>query len=198
MKRVGLTGGIGCGKSTVVAEMRRQGVSCFVADEVAARYYDDPLFVAEVAKSLRMNVCSSDGMVDKRAIADAVFHDKEKLARLNSLIHPRVMADYHRWLDNHADEDLTVFECAILYEYELDKQVDVVVTVYLDEEERMRRLALRDRVSRQELELRMRNQISAEEKMLRADYVILNYEGNPRERQVKEILNEIKLIDIHK
>lgn len=198
MKRVGLTGGIGCGKSTVVAEMRRQGVSCFVADEVAARYYDDPLFVAEVAKSLRMDVCSPDGMVDKRAIADAVFHDKEKLARLNSLVHPRVMADYHRWLDNHSDEDLTVFECAILYEYELDKQVDVVVTVYLDEKERMRRLALRDRVSRQELELRMRNQISAEEKMLRADYVILNYEGNPRERQVKEILNEIKLIDIHK
>lgn len=198
MKRVGLTGGIGCGKSTVVAEMRRQGVSCFVADEVAARYYDDPLFVAEVAKSLRMNVSSPDGMVDKRAIADAVFHDKEKLAKLNSLVHPRVMDDYHRWIDNHADEDLTVFECAILYEYGLEKEVDVVVAVYLELEERIRRLALRDRATRQELELRMQNQLSAEEKMRRADYVILNYEGNPRERQVKEILNEIKLIDTHK
>ena len=80
-----------------------------------------------------------------------------------------------------------IFESAIVYEYAFDKKVDKVVCVYLDKEERMRRLELRDHTTRAQLEARMANQLSAEEKMMRADYVILNYEGNPRARQVQHV-----------
>ena len=80
-----------------------------------------------------------------------------------------------------------IFESAIVYEHGFDRMVDKVVCVYLEQEERLRRLALRDHATREQLLARMRNQLSAEEKMMRADYVILNYEGNPRARQVRHI-----------
>ena len=84
-----------------------------------------------------------------------------------------------------------IFETAIAYEYGFDRLVDRVVCVYLEEEERLRRLQLRDHATREQLEARMRNQLSAEEKMMRADYVVLNYEGNPRSRQVQHIHHQL-------
>lgn len=77
-----------------------------------------------------------------------------------------------------------LFESAILYDYGFDRLMDAVICVYLDLEERLARLSVRDGTSRAELEARIANQIPAEEVMRRADYVILNYEGNPRSRQV--------------
>lgn len=185
MKYVALTGGIGCGKTTVLREFERLGVPCFVADEVAAGYYDDPHFVAEVDSLLGGGTMTPDGKADKQAIAAIVFRDKELLLRLNALIHPRVWNDFLRFAGDHADAPYCLFESAIAYEYGFDRLVDKVICVYLDKEERLRRLAERDHVDRERLEARMRNQLPAEQKMMRADYVILNYEGNPRRRQVE-------------
>lgn len=193
MKRIGLTGGIGSGKTTVMAELRRQGVACFVADEVARAYYDDPAFVSSILHLFDRTILDPDGRVNRKAVAAAVFSDKSKLAELNSLIHPRVMDDFESWCAERNDEPLVFFESAILYEYGLDKLMDAVVAVYLEREERIRRLVERDRCPVEAIEARMRNQMPDEEKAMRADYVILNYEGNPRERQVKTILNQLTL-----
>ena len=187
MRHVALTGGIGCGKTTVLRDFKRLGVPCFVADEVAARYYDDPHFVAEVDSLLGGGTISPDGKADKQAIASIVFRDKELLLRLNAIIHPRVWDDFLRFAGNHAHAPYCLFESAIAYEYGFDRLVDKVICVYLDKEERLRRLAERDHVDREHLEARMSNQLPAEEKMMRADYVVLNYEGNPRRRQVEYI-----------
>lgn len=194
MRHVVLTGGIGCGKTTVLREFERLGVPCFVADEVAAGYYDDPAFVAEVDRLLGGGTMTVDGRADKQAIASIVFGNREMLLRLNALIHPRVWEDYLRFAAEHADAPYCLFESAIAYEYGFDRLADAVVCVYVDKEERLRRLAHRDPVPglsmqaiRERLEARMRNQLPAEEKMMRADYVVLNYEGNPRRRQVEYI-----------
>lgn len=187
MRHVALTGGIGCGKTTVLREFEQLGIPCFVADEVAAAYYDDPAFVAEVDRMLGGGTMTTDGQADKQAIAGIVFNDPKMLLRLNAMIHPRVWDDYLQFARLHADAPYCLFESAIVYEYGFDQLVDKVVCVYLDREERLRRLALRDHVDRERLETRMRNQMPAEEKMMRADYVILNYEGNPRRRQVEYI-----------
>lgn len=193
MKRIGLTGGIGCGKSTVVAELRRLGVSCFVADEVARGYYDDADFLSVVSDALGCNITSDDGKADRKAIAAIVFADSSKLAALNRLVHPRVMRDFDRWCDERGNESLVFFESAILYEAGLDRLMDAVVAVYLDKEERIRRLMERDRCDAAAIEARMSNQLADEEKAMRADFVILNYEGNPRSRQIKTILNQLTL-----
>ena len=186
---VALTGGIGCGKTTVLHEFQKLGIPCFVADEVAGSYYREPSFLAEIRRLFGDRVLLPDGSADKRAIAQIVFSDRDALQQLNGLIHPRVMGDLKMFALQHADSPYVIFESAIIYEYGFDQMVDSVVCVYLEEEERLRRLELRDHATREQLQARMRNQLSAEEKMMRADYVVLNYEGNPRGRQVRHIHN---------
>ena len=187
MKRVGLTGGMGCGKSTVVAEFRRLGVPCFVSDRVASRYYEEADFLDELRSLLGDGVFLDDGTADKRAIAQRVFADRTLLEGLNALVHPRVMADFDLFCQQHAEEPYVLVESAILYDYGFDSRMDCVVCVYLDLAERIDRLRQRDGVGEEALMARIANQLPAEEMMRRADYVILNYEGNPRQRQVAYI-----------
>ena len=188
---VGLTGGIGCGKTTVLKEFRKLGIPCFVADEVAKGYYEFPDFVDAVSQLLGENVRMASGEVDKPKIASRVFSNRELLEGLNELVHPRVMRDFELWAKGQQSE-YVIFESAILCEHGFDKMMDRVVCVYLDMEERLRRLAYRDNADRVALEARMKNQWSAEQKMELADWVILNYEGNPRARQVKLVDEYIK------
>lgn len=184
--KIGLTGGIGCGKTTVLQHFQQMGVPCFVADTVAATYYDDPLFVEEVVRLMGSQVLKADGTVDKKAIANMVFSDRALLLQLNALVHPRVMEDFQQWCSRQ-QAPYVLFESAIIYEYHLDRFLDKIIVVYLEKEERIQRLMLRDHATREMLEARMRNQLSAEEKLDRGDYVILNYEGNPRQRQVSYV-----------
>ena len=184
MKRVGITGGIGCGKSTVVAEFKKLGINAFVADNVAAAYYRAPSFLAEIRRLFGLEVFLPDGSVDKRLIAARVFADSNMLAALNALVHPRVMTDFDSFCSQHANEPYVLFESAILFDYGFDALMDKTVCVYLDLPERINRLHTRDGSSVEQIMARVANQMPADEMMRRADYVILNYEGNPRQRQV--------------
>lgn len=192
MKRIGITGGMGCGKTTVVAEFERLGIPAFVADKVGGSYYDDATFLSEVRAALGDGIFDVDGKVDKKRIASIVFSDKEALGKLNALVHPRVMADFDSFCAQHADRPYVIFESAILYDYGLDRFMDKVVCVYLSLDERLERLKARDGAEEEALLSRIHNQMSAEEMMRRADYVILNYEGNPRRRQVEYIDRELR------
>lgn len=184
---VALTGGIGCGKTTVLNAFRSLGIPCFVADEVAGAYYNDPAFLEQVRTLLGPSVIAPDGSANKQAIAAIVFNNPEALKQLNALIHPRVWVDFLSFANRHQSAPYVIFESAITYEYGFDRLVDKVICVYLEQEERLRRLELRDHSTREQLLSLMRNQLPAEEKMMRADYVILNYEGNPRQRQVRHV-----------
>ena len=187
MKKIGITGGMGCGKSTVVAEFVKLGIPAFVADAEGGKLYDDPGFLSEVRTLLGDSVFRLDGTIDKRAVAAKVFASPSLLQGLNALVHPRVLAAFDAFCLQHADVPYVLFESAILYDYGFDRLVDKVVCVYLDLEERLQRLEGRDHVCRDELMARINRQLPAEEMMRRADYVILNYEGNPRQRQVAYI-----------
>lgn len=184
---MGITGGMGCGKSTVVAEFCKLGISSFVADRAGADCYNDLSFLAEVRTLLGDDVFRPDGSVDKRLIASKVFADAGLLTGLNALVHPRVMKAFDQFCEDHSKEPYVLFESAILYDYGFDRLMDRVVCVYLHLDERLERLVSRDHASREELMERIANQMPAEEMMRRADYVILNYEGNPRQRQVAYI-----------
>ena len=192
MKKIGITGGMGCGKTTVVAEFERLGVPAFVADKVGGSYYNDAAFLAEVRKALGEDVFDTQGNVDKKRIAALVFSDKEALARLNALVHPRVMEDFDRFCRQHADKPYVLFESAILFDYALDRFMDKTICVYLSLDERLSRLKERDHADDSALLARIHNQMPAEEMMMKADYVILNYEGNPRRRQVEYIDKKLR------
>lgn len=192
MKKVGITGGIGCGKSTVVAEFRQLGVPCFVSDIVAASYYFDIDFLDQLRSLLGDQVFRPDGSVDKQKVASLVFSDRKLLEGLNAMIHPRVMDDFEHFCHQHEKVPYVLFESAILFDYGFDRLMDRVICVYLDLPERMRRLRLRDGVGEAQIMARIQNQMPAEEMMDRADYVVLNYEGNPRSRQVAFIDEQLK------
>lgn len=188
---VALTGGIGCGKTTVLNQFQQLGIPCFVADQVAGEYYNDTAFLQQIHSLFGNSVIRPDGSADKQAIAKIVFSDTKALGQLNALIHPRVWDDFLLFVQSHNQAPYIIFETAIAYEYGFDRMVDRVVCVYLDQDERLSRLALRDHATREQLLARMRNQLSAEEKMMRAHHVVLNYEGNPRARQVLHIHRQL-------
>ena len=192
MKRVGITGGMGCGKSTVVATFATLGVPAFVADRAGAECYRDPLFLDELRRLFGDEVFSPDGQPDKRRIAARVFANGSEMQALNALVHPRVMEAFDLFCRQHADAPYVLFESAILYDYGFDSLMDSVICVYLGLDERLRRLALRDHATEEELMARIRRQMPASEMMRRADYVILNYEGNPRRRQVEYIDKKLR------
>lgn len=183
MLKVGLTGGIGCGKSTVLALFRQRGIPCFEADRVARDYYALPDFVAQVRSVFGPSVINEEGAVNKVALADVVFADKSMLLKLNNLVHGRVMDDFESWCARQ-QAPYVLFESAILYDYGFDRLMDKMVAVYVDNEERIARVMARDNLSRHQVEARIANQFPILYPLLKADFVILNYEGNPRQRQV--------------
>ena len=190
MRLVGLTGGIGCGKTTVAAEFEWLGIPCFVADRAGVACYDDSHFRSRVVEVLGPMVLDPSGAIDRRAVADIVFADRKKMEQINALVHPRVMAAFAEWCKEQK-APYVLMESAILYEYGLDKAMDDVVAVYVGMEERIERLRERDNVTEKQLMPRILAQMPAEEKMLRADYVVLNHEGNPRRQQVEYIHSQI-------
>lgn len=190
MVKVGLTGGIGCGKSTVLALFRDKGVPCFEADKVAGSYYTQPDFVAQICALFGPSAVNDDGSVNKAFVADVVFADKSMLLQLNGLVHGRVMADFESWC-SFQKAPYVLFESAILYDYGFDRLMDRMVAVYVDNEERIARVMARDHVSRRQVEARIANQYPIDYALMQADYVILNYEGNPRQRQVDFVHNAL-------
>ena len=149
--------------------------------------------MVDLRRLLGDSVFLPDGSVDKRAVAAQVFADRTLLEGLNALVHPRVFADFEAFCHLHADAPYVIFESAILYDYGFDRRMDRVVCVYLDLGERLRRLGQRDGVGEDALMARISNQLPAEEVMRRADYVILNYEGNPRQRQVAYVDKQLRV-----
>ena len=187
---VGITGGMGCGKTTVVAVFADLGIPAFVADRAGAECYNDPVFCHVVADVLGKDMLATPDTIDKVRLADRVFSDPSALAALNGLVHPRVMDRFDRWLrQQHAP--YVLFESAILFDCGLDRRMAATIVVHLDREERMRRLLLRDPLSEQQIAARMARQMPQEALLDRADYVVLNYEGNPRRRQVEYIHRQL-------
>lgn len=190
-KVVGITGGIGCGKTTVLREFSRLGIPCFVADDEAKKCYEDAVFSKEIIDHFGDGIVQN-GAVDKKALAEIVFADPDELRWLNSKVHPWVMSRFETWKLSCGDVPYVLFESAIIFEADLDYLFDKIITVYLEKEERISRLLERDSATREQLEARMNSQLDEDEKLMRADYVILNHEGNPRRMQVEYFHNILK------
>lgn len=194
MKLIGLTGGIGSGKTTALNKFKELGVPCFVTDDEAKKLYNIPSFCTELTKHFGDKILDNNGQIDKKSLAKIVFSNQEELNILNSLIHPRVRQRFFEWCKEieHSNKNTPyiIIESAILYETGLNKMLDGVIVVYLEKEERIKRAMLRDNATREQIESRISKQMPDEEKLKLADFVILNYEGNPLDKQV-EIINRI-------
>ncbi|HET6569589.1 MAG TPA: dephospho-CoA kinase [Rhodothermales bacterium] len=176
MKTIGVTGGIGSGKSTVCRRWEERGARVFYADLEARRLMEeDPAVRAEIITAFGEESYAG-GRLNRPYLAAWVFGDAEQVARINAIVHPRVFVAFER-AKEQAQRDgvrLLVHEAALIFEAGGEEHLDAVVVVDAPEAERIGRVAERDGVSPEQVRARIRHQLPAEELRRRADYVIDN------------------------
>lgn len=193
-KIIGLTGGIGSGKTTVAKYFASKGIPVYIADEAAKNIMDNREVVQEVQSIFSKNIILKNGLLDRNAIRKLVFKDKSKLEQLNKIIHPKVKADFQNWLDKNKNAPFIIKEAAILFETGGQKYCDATILVTAPVETRIKRVLERDITSRENILQIINNQLPEEEKMKLATYVITNENLNITYKTVDnliEILNKI-------
>lgn len=188
---VGLTGGIGSGKTTIARYFMSLGVPVYIADEEAKKVLYLPDAVTEV-KDYFGEAVFTDSLPDRKKLADAVFSDPEKLNKLNAIIHPRVRKHFEQWVQDNAGEDILIKETAILFESGSYKDCDAVVLVTAPKDVRISRVMARDGISEKQVLDRMANQWNEEDKRKLSAYIIENIVLADAEHQAANVLKELK------
>ena len=175
---IGITGGIGSGKSTVCRIFQQLGYQVYSADDRAKSLMitHTPL-MDRIKLLLGDQAYLSDGRLNRKWIGAQVFSDKEKLQGLNELVHPAVRRDFENWrntLLSSYEKSFLLYEAAILFESGGKDRVDAVITVYAPKEIRIQRVMNRDKTTREHVEARMANQWPDQQKLDLADFAIYN------------------------
>lgn len=175
MLKVGVTGGIGSGKSIVCNIFELLKIPVFKADKEAGKIMD----INEIVrKKLTMlagdDLYNSEGHLDKKKLAAIIFTDKQKMVEINSIVHPLVFEEYFEWLKYRQHEKYTIMEAAIIFEGGYDRMFDRIITVYAPEELRISRTMKRGNIERSAVIERINNQLNDEMKVQKSDYVIYN------------------------
>lgn len=191
MLRVGITGGIGSGKTTVCQIFATLGIPIYYADVRAKELMVADAEVIQQIKSLFGDDAYHKGQLNRKYIADRVFHDKNLLQQLNAIVHPAVFQDTLNWYQTHHDKAYTLYEAAIMYESGSYKLLDKIITVFAPLEDRIERTIQRDHISREEVLERIDKQLPEEEKMKRADFIIYNDHSQPLIEQVLTIHGQL-------
>lgn len=176
--QVGLTGGIGAGKSLVGRIFKSLGVPVYDADSRAKFVMTtDGILMEQIKKEFGQLSFNADGTLNRSYLSSVVFTNPERLSVLNSLVHPRVAKDYHNWIDAHNDYQYVIKEAALLFESGSYKTLDKTILVFAPMGLRVQRVLQRDK-KRSEEEIRqiIAKQLPDEEKLKRADAVIWNDE----------------------
>jgi len=196
--KIGLTGGIGSGKSTAARRFSALGARVYHADEISRRALDPGAICYDrVVSAFGPEVVQPDGTINRRRLGEIVFADEEKRLTLNEIIHPYVIQELFSRAERDLKDDpqgIAVFEVPLLFESGMSEQMDLNIVVSCDDEIRIRRVMERDLLTREHVLSRMRAQMTEEEKKLHADYIL---ENNDTEQaligQVDALYAELKV-----
>ena len=190
MKLVGLTGGIGAGKSIVGQLFRILGVPVYDSDSEAKRIMLEDAFVRkELIELFGARAYLKSGHLNRRHLSKKVFTDPLLLKKMNAIVHPAVRSDFINWSSQWLDKPYIIQESALLYEIGAQSFFDAIIVVDAPEELRIKRVMMRDLVSREDVMNRIDNQMPAREKAEKADYLVPN---DGKRSIIKAVL------DIHK
>jgi dephospho-CoA kinase len=186
--RVGITGGIGSGKSAVCKILKKEGEKIIIADILSRRITDVNESVRKkILKFFGPEVFDEFDSLDRKKLADIVFDDRKKLKKLNEIIHPVLFRKIEKEIQEYAaspDFKIIFIEAAILFEAKMDDEFDFIIVVDADKDKRMERLIERDKTTKEKIEKIMKCQIKTEEKIKKADFVIYN-NGSAEELEKK-------------
>lgn len=173
--KVGITGGIGSGKTTVCKIFETLGIPVYYADERAKwLMVNDPDLIKDIKVLFGEAAYNSEDHLNRKYISDIVFNNPEKLNQLNSLVHPAVAKDGSAWNQAQVGVPYTLREAALIYEAGINKHLDYVIVVTAPLELRIQRVMQRDQIPREAVEARIDKQMPEEEKVRLGDFVIVN------------------------
>lgn len=191
--KVGVTGGIGSGKSTIARIFESMGYPVYYADARAKNLLvTNKLLISDIKHLFGDDIYQEDGQINRKKLGSIVFNNKEKLAQLNALVHPAVAQDFFRWTEKQTTK-IVFEEAAILFETGAYKRMDFNILVTAPKEERIKRTMSRDNASREEILSRMENQWEDEQKIPLADFLIDNGGEVLVIPQVLEVLKKLKV-----
>jgi len=172
MKIVGLTGGIGSGKTSILNLFEKKNINCFNSDIIAKRLLNNHL--KDKIKTLFGSDIYVRGKLDKKKFSNLVFNDKKKLSLLNSIVHPEVRKKFKDFIKINRKEKFVIYETALLFETGLYKKCDFIVLVIAPFEKRIDRIIKRDNLLKSEIIKRIKFQWSDRKKVNLSDYIINN------------------------
>ena len=190
MRIIGITGGIGSGKSTIAKVFISMGFPVYNSDTRAKELINSNIDVIDsIKQEFGDDIYSSDGL-DRKKMASIVFSDSDKLQKLNSIVHPAVGLDFDKWA-NSQNTSFVLKEAAILFETGIYKSLDKTILVTCPKEERINRVMKRDSATKEAIEARMNSQWSEEKKKELADYIIDNSGEEMVIPQVISLINRL-------
>jgi dephospho-CoA kinase len=184
---IGLTGGIGSGKSEVARLFTLLGAAIYSADEASKYLLDQNSALKERLINAFGDQLYHDYKLNRKAFASLIFNDHNSLSLANSIIHPFVFEDFEKWAQNQPECSYLIMEAAILFESHANEHLNKTITVYTPTELRISRVMKRDGCTREDVYMRMQHQIPDEEKIKMADFVIYNDDQHMLIPQVLEL-----------
>lgn len=192
MISIAITGGIGSGKSYVSNLLKERGIPIYNADDEAKRLMLTNKDIRRDLIALLGDSVYENGVLNKPILASYLFADANNAARINRIVHPRVKADFRRWLEERKDVQIAGLECAILFEAGFENTVDSVVMVYAPETIRIKRAMMRDSATEAQIRARIALQMNDEEKCRQSDFVIVNDGISLLEPQLTKLITQLK------
>ncbi len=192
MISIAITGGIGSGKSYVSALLEARGIPVYNADNESKRLTATDEEIRAGLVALLGEEVYREGSLNKPLLASYLFAGPDNARRVNAVIHPRVKADFRRWLEEHQDCEVVGLESAILFEAGFEDTVDAVVMVYAPEPLRLERAMRRDGATEEQIRRRMSAQMDDEEKRRRSHYVLLNDGSDSLDEQLANLILQLK------
>lgn len=190
MKIVGLTGGIGSGKSTVASMFEALGIPVYIADDKAKALMNSSKSIKKELIALLGELAYKNNSVNRPFIAQQVFNNKALLKKINAIVHPRVAEHFKTWLSRQ-NAPYVIKEAAIIFENDLEHQYDAIITVVAPKEERIKRVVTRDDSSKEKVMAIIENQLPDDEKVKRSDFVIENIDLEDVKNKVLQIHNRL-------
>ena len=191
-KIIGLTGGIGSGKTTIANHFMKSGVPVYIADDQARRIMQSDEIIEEIKKTFGSAIFDND-ILNREKLAQIVFGDPEKLKLLNSIIHPAVKKHFQNWILDYKDFPFIIYEAAILFESGNYKDCDKIITVTAPLESRIQRVIHRDNSSREQVLKRINSQWNDDQRIAKSDFVIQNDSLENAKLEVDKILKILKI-----
>lgn len=186
-KVIGLTGGIGSGKSTIAKYLVSLGYPVYVADDAGRKVMQFPEVIQAIKEKFGTAIFDNQ-QLNRAALAKIVFEHPEKLQELNAIVHPAVRNDFKKWLEENQDSPYVFYESAILFESGSYTNFDKIITVTAPLETRIDRVLKRDSTDREQLLKRIKAQWTDEERIVKSDFVIENLDIDLAKLKMDEFL----------